>query len=218
LGVYLIAAYVVVPWIWRRAERAPSLAGAPNVTHTMNGIPGDPVNVALVGSKSDVIQAMTKAGWFPADPTTFETAVRIAADSVFRRPDDQAPVSNLYLFGRKQDLAFEKPVGDSPRQRHHVRFWLGEQRLDDRPIFVGAATFDARVGLSHTTGQVTHHIGPEVDSERDRIAADLEAAGRVERVDWVDDFHEEREGKNGGGDPWRTDGRLAVVILEPMNP
>jgi hypothetical protein len=29
------------------------------------------------------------------------------------------------LFGRKEDLAFEQPVGDSPRQRHHVRFCAG---------------------------------------------------------------------------------------------
>jgi hypothetical protein len=215
LGVYFLLAYLVLPVIWRRAtEHRPSLAGA-NITHTMNGIPGDPLNIALVGSKSEVILALTKAGWFPADPTTFDTAVRIAVDSVFRRPDDQAPVSNLFLFGRKQDLAFEKPVGDSPRQRHHVRFWLGEQQKDDRPIWIGAATFDERVGLSHTTGQVTHHIGPDVDAERDGISADLKAAGSVDEVEWVDDFHKEREGKNGGGDPWRTDGRLGVVILEP---
>jgi hypothetical protein len=41
---------------------------------------------------------------------------------VFKRPDDEAPVSTLYLFGRKEDLAFEKPVGGSPKERHHVRF------------------------------------------------------------------------------------------------
>ena len=58
---------------------------------------GDPVNVALVGAEADVIHAMLKAGWFPADPITFDSSVRIAVDSVFRRPDDEAPVSNLYL-------------------------------------------------------------------------------------------------------------------------
>jgi len=56
---------------------------------------------------------MTAAGWFPADPITFKSSVRIAVDSVFRKPDVNAPVSNLYLFDRKQALAFEQPVGVS---------------------------------------------------------------------------------------------------------
>ena len=58
-----------------------------------------------------------------ADPITLASSLRIVVDSIVRKPDDDAPVSSLFLFGRKQDLAFELPVGDSPRQRHHVRFW-----------------------------------------------------------------------------------------------
>jgi hypothetical protein len=33
-------------------------------------------------------------------------------------------------------------------------------------------------------------------------------------VYFVDGFHSELQGKNGGGDPWRTDGRLGVVVLK----
>ena len=69
------------------------------------------------------------------------------------------------------------------------------------------------VGLSHTSGQVTHHIAPDIDVERDRLVAELREAGLAQSVDWNDDFHPEREGKNGGGDPWHTDGRLAIVTL-----
>ena len=32
----------------------------------------------------------------------------------------------------------------------------------------------------------------------------------------MDGFHERLEGKNGGGDPYRTDGRLAVGILTAL--
>jgi hypothetical protein len=216
LLAYLLAAYVALPLLWRTAvDEDAALAGGPHVTHTASGIPGDPVNVALVGSESDVIHAMLEAGWFPANPITFDSSVRIAVDSVLRRPDDEAPVSSLYLFGRKEDLAFEQPVGDSPRQRHHVRFWRWDKPFDGRPVWFGAATFDERVGLSYTTGQVTHHIGPAVDAERDRIVAELEKAGEVERVVWRDHFHQELKGRNGGGDPWHTDGRLAAAILVP---
>ena len=214
LLVYLVAAYLIAPLFWRADTRHhPDLSGLPTITHTGSGIPGDPLNIGLVGSEEDVIRGMTAAAWHPADPITFRSSVRIAVDSVFHRPDENAPVSNLYLFGRKQDLAFELPVGDSPRQRHHVRFWRSDKLDKGRPIWFGSATFDERVGLSYTTGEVTHHIGPNVDAERDRILADLHKAGQVLEVYWEEHFHHQLEGKNGGGDTWRTDGRLAIAVL-----
>src|SRR6516164_5408121 len=211
--VYLLAAYVLIPLAWkRRVRRHPELFDAPRITHTSSGIPGDPVNVALLGPESDVIRALIAAKWHPADPLTFRSSVRIAVDSVFRRPDEDAPVSTLELFGRKQDLAFEQPVGDSPRQRHHVRFWRWDRLHDGKEVWFGAITFDERVGLSHTTGQVTHHISPDLDTERDRLIAGLQQAGVTEKVFWLDGFQQLR-GKNGGGDPWHTDGRLEVATL-----
>jgi hypothetical protein len=214
LLLYLLAAYVLMPSLWRSdIRRHPGLAAIPNVTHTASGIPGDPLNISLVGSEEDIIRSMTAAAWYPADPITFASSVRIAVDSVFRRPDEDAPVSDLYLFGRKQDLAFEQPAGDSPRQRHHVRFWRSDRKDSGRAVWMGAATFDERVGLSHTTGEVTHHIGPNVDAERDRIIEQLRRAGQVLSVAWVQHFHRQLEGRNGGGDPWRTDGRLANAVL-----
>jgi hypothetical protein len=144
------------------------------------------------------------AGWFLANPITVTSSVRIAADTVLRRPDDDAPVSNLFLFGRKQDLAFEQPITGGPGKRHHVRFWRWNEVYEDRPAWFGAATFDRNVGLSHTTGQVTHHIAPDVDAERDWLVSELRQAGVAHSVDWKDDFHAELEGKNGGGDPWQN--------------
>jgi hypothetical protein len=60
---------------------------------------------------------------------------------------------------------------------------------------------------------VTHHIGPDIDAERDRILSGLQGAGRTTEVSWDDGFHETLEGTNGGGDPWKTDGRLGVAML-----
>ena len=123
---------------------------SPRVTHTASEIPGDPLNIALVGTKEEVIRAMIAAKWDPADALTFRSSVRIAVDTVLRKPDDQAPVSNLYLFGRKEDLAFEKPVGNSPKERHHVRFWQMAKAYDDRPAWIGSAAYDIGVELSRT--------------------------------------------------------------------
>lgn len=215
-AAYAIVAYVVMPAWWKWRERSnPASAADPTLTRTSTGIPGDPLNISLVGSQEDVVRSMVAAGWRPADPLTFRTSVQIAVDTVFDRPDEKAPVSSLFLFGRKEDLAFEKPAGSSPKERHHVRFWRAARVENNRPVWLGSASYDTGVELSRTTGAVTHHIFPEVDKERDTLVADLSAARRVAAQRWIDDFHKSLEGRNGGGDPWRTDGRLAVVVLAP---
>ena len=215
LAVWAVVSYLVVPLIWKEYfHHRPKVAETPRITETSDGHPGDAINIAVVGTEAELISAMIAVGWFPADPITFKTSVRIVVDSVFSKPDDQAPVSDLFLFGRKQDLAFEQPVGDNPRQRHHVRFWRWDKLERNRPAWFGSATFDESVGVSHTTGQVTHHTGPDIDAERNRIVDELRKLGRVQQVRFTDDFQKIREGRNGGGDPWQTDGRLATVFLE----
>ena len=186
----------------------PALFDAPRITHTPDGIRGYPNNLALLGTESEIIHGLDAAHWFPADALTLSSSLRIGVDSVFRRPDDEAPVSTLELFGRKQDLAFEQPVGDNPRQRHHVRFWKWDRQEDERNVWFGAATYDERIGLSHTTGQITHHIGPDVDAERDRILEALKRDACAQTNYYVDGFHQDLQGRNGGGDTWHTDGRL----------
>lgn len=215
LIAWAMAAYLLAPLVWKLYFRHhPSLANVDRITHTADGHPGDPLNIALVATEEELVRAMVAIGWSPANPITFESSLRITVDSVLRRPDADAPVSSLYLFDRKQDLAFEQPVGNSPRQRHHVRFWRSAQREDDRPLWFGAATFDRSVGFSHTTGEVTHHIAPDVDVERDRISDQLERENWVQEEYWENGFHKKLEGRNGGGDPWHTDGKLVVLVLK----
>lgn len=218
-AAYLLVAYLVMPLFNKEKVRHnEALANNPRLTHTASGLPGDPLNLKLVGSEEEVLLAMLAAGWDPADPLTFRSSVRIALDTVLRKPDDQAPVSNLYLFDRKEDLAFEKPVGHSPRQRHHVRFWRMNLLENGRPVWMGAAAFDTGVELSRTTGEITHHISSDVDAERDLLLADLAKANHLLATPWIEHYHEERQGRNGGGDPWHTDGRLAIVVLPTVNP
>ena len=211
---WAVAAYIVVPKLWAMYfRRHPVFGNLDRCTKTGDGHPGDPVNIVLAGDEADLERAMTASGWVAAKPITVESSVQIAADTVLHRPDDAAPVSNLFLFGRKQDFAFEQPIQGGPGKRHHVRFWRWDELYEGRPAWFGAATFDRSVGLSHTTGQVTHHIAPDVDAERDRLVSELQDAGFAQSVAWDDDFHTELDGKNGGGDPWHTDGRLAIVTL-----
>jgi hypothetical protein len=217
LAVYAISAYLIIPTLWRvESVRHPALQGAPRITHTAGGIPGDPLNIALVATEVELVKAMLAAGWHPADPLTLATSLRIISSTIFHRPYVDAPVSNLYLWGRKEDLAFEQPVGDDPARRHHVRFWRSTAvEATGRPLWMGAATYDARVGFSHTTGQITHHIAPDIDAERDEIIQDLRRAGQLSQLSWIEQFHQLLKGYNGGGDPYYTDGRLAVGVIVP---
>src|SRR5258708_17495698 len=179
--VYLMLAYVALPALWGHHEHEPDLASLPMLTSTSIGIPGDALNVGLVGRKEDILRAMDAAGWFPADPITLRTSIEIVGSVVLDRPYHDAPVSPLYYEGKKEQLAFEKPDGRSADKRHHVRFWLVlEKGTDGRPVWLGSITFRRGGGLSHDTGQVTHHIAPNIDAERDLLMRHLQGAGMVQ--------------------------------------
>jgi hypothetical protein len=214
LGIYALLAYVVLPALWRHYEHNPQLEEAPKTTRTAEGIPGDPLNIGLVGTQAEVVKALLAAGWHPADPITLKTSIEIAESVLLKRPDPKAPVSNLYLWGRKQDLAFELPVGDSAKQRHHVRLWQSDSKgTDSKPLWIGSATFDHSVGLSHLTGQITHHIQADVDTERDTFVQNLSKAQQVKSLYQVTGVGATLYARNGGGDRYYTDGELTVVVV-----
>jgi hypothetical protein len=212
--LWLLAAYLILPALWRHYEHHPLLQNAPKTTLTKQGIPGDPLNVGLIGTEDELVHAMLAAGWVPADPVTFKSSLRIAQSVVMRKEYADAPVSSLFVFGRQQDLAFEKPVGDSAKRRHHVRFWRADELgQEGAPLWIGAATFDKSVGLSHLTGQITHHISPDIDAERDGLIADLTAAGALTKLYQVTGVGATIAGRNGGGDRYFTDGELTIGVL-----
>ena len=113
-GVHALA-YLVLPLFWTHYEHQKGLANLPMVTRTAQGIPGDPINVGLIGDQKDVVCAMHEAGWYPADPITLKSSIEIVGSVLLDRPYKDAPVSNLYYLGRREDLAFEKPIGSKRR-------------------------------------------------------------------------------------------------------
>jgi hypothetical protein len=214
IAAYTVVAYLVLPGFWTHHEHQKGLATLPMMTLTAQGIPGDPINVGLVGDDKDVLCAMQAAGWYPADPVTLRSSIEIAGSVLLDRPYRDAPVSNLYYLKRREDLAFEKPDGKSADHRHHVRFWKvlaeGEEK---RPVWLGAVTFDRSVGVSHYTGAVTHHIDADIDAERKLLATDLETAGMVDAKYQVTGIGPTVVGRNGGGDLYYTDGEVWILRL-----
>ena len=66
--VWAVASYVIVPRLWMLYfRRHPFLVPAARLTRTGDGHPGDPVNIVLVGSATEIVRGLNAAGWFPAD-------------------------------------------------------------------------------------------------------------------------------------------------------
>jgi hypothetical protein len=215
-ALYFVLAYLIMPRLWYHHEHQPGLAAKPAVTTTPSGIPGDPLNVGLIGEKADVILALRRAGWYPADPITLKSSLEIAGSVVLDRPYHEAPVSTLIYDGRKQDMAFEKPIGESADRRNHVRFWLViDKGVEGKPVWLGSATLDRSVGLNDYTGQFTHHIAPDIDDERNRLIGELVAAKVVTALYDVSGVGPTLNGRNGEGDSYYTDGEIRIAVLSP---
>jgi hypothetical protein len=222
LSLLLIVASVSVRlWVASRPGRRASVSQAeviPPTNFARDGQPSDPLNVRVIGTADQLSVAFVSAGWYRADELRFITSLRISFDALLARKYSSAPVSDLYLFGRRQDFAFEKP-GRSVRQRDHVRFWRAHLPASDgRPVWIGGATRDDKVELSRTNHLPTHGIAPDVDDERTLIADDLIATGWVIAERSVPDFPGPTRTKNATGDEYHTDGQAILLTLARTQP
>ena len=219
---WVLVAYLVLP----RVHRILTGIYVPDYfigrTRTADGLLGDPVNLALKGSADQVHAALQRGGWTRADELTGRTGWRIVTTTLSRRSYRAAPVSPLFLFGRRQDFAYQQEVEGNPSQRHHVRFWKcpdgwllpGGFAVD----WLAAGTYDRSVGLSLFTLQVTHKIDQDTDIEREHIIDTVRSASPEIGLDILRDFSTGYHSRNGGGDLIRTDGDLPVLNLAGVGP
>ncbi len=215
--VWAVSAYVVLP----RLHRFLTNIYIPNYfigrTRTSDGFYGDPVNIALNGSEKDLKTAFKRAGWLQAEPLLFSTSVKMVSSSIRKKTYPNAPVSSLFLFGRKQDFTFQQEMNGNPHARHHVRFWKtpdgwylpGGFKAD----WIAAGTYDKRVGFSLFTLQITHKIGENTDVERDYIITSLRSVKAINKIDIKKHFTAAFHSRNGGGDRIQTDGSLPFIDL-----
>ncbi|MFZ4533499.1 MAG: LssY C-terminal domain-containing protein, partial [Alsobacter sp.] len=159
---------------------------------------------------------------------------RMATAFVLNRSYPTAPFSTLYLFGRGQDVGFQQAIDNSPRKRHHVRFWgrpvdHAEQSLDspgfwfnsdqpaenDRAMWVGAGTKDIGLSLTRLSFEITHATDADTNRERDWVVAELVRHGVVT------DVRSHLAGERltiGPVNRYVTDGMVAVADLSPEPP
>src|SRR6516164_3716571 len=124
---YGIAAYIVLPRAIRMSLKVLQRKRVPSYTITGDGLPGDPVNVVLVGTLAQLREAFAALGWSVADRLSLASSWGMVRAFVLNTPYATAPFSTLYLFGRGQDIGFQKAIDNSPRKRHHIRFWALSQ-------------------------------------------------------------------------------------------
>jgi hypothetical protein len=187
------------------------LQGAPQRASGKDGKPGDPLNLVVIGSIGEIHDVFNKAGWGEAERKTgksvWDTVRAVADDQGFGK----APVSDLYLFGHREDLAFEKTL-NTFLKRHHLRLWrTAATTPDGREIWLGAATHDT--GLDVHPGVISHAIDPDLDAERAKVGADLRVTGRVTAEELVTRPDPLSQGFTATGGTWKTDGRLLVIDL-----
>jgi hypothetical protein len=195
---YGIAAYIVLPRIVRMGLKILARKRVPRFTITGDGLPGDPVNLVLTGTLQQLHAAFKLAGWSEADRLGLASSWRMVRAFVFNSPYPTAPFSTLYLFGRGQDVGFQKAIDDSPRKRHHIRFWalslvyaeadmkkpnfwLNTDRPPDAACvhWVGAGTKDTGISLTRLTFQITHATDSDTNLERDYIVGELSKSGVI---------------------------------------
>jgi hypothetical protein len=184
------------------------------------GVLGDPVNLALDASEADIHAALRRAGWTRADELTIRSSWRIVVSSLLRRPYPEAPVSSLFLFGRRQAFAYQQEVDGNPSQRHHVRFWPvpdGWKLPGGFEVqWLAAATYDKAVGISLFTLQVTHRVDADIDIERDYVVDTVRYAVPEASLRVIEDYSSAFTTRNGGGDVVRTDGSLPILDLTAL--
>ena len=231
---YGFAAYIILPRVIRLGLRILQHQRVPSYTITGDGLPGDPVNVALVGTLQQLRSAFAVSGWSEADRLGLASSWGMIRAFVFNWPYPTAPFSTLYLFGRGQDIGFQKAIDNSPRKRHHIRFWglsltraqatwgapgfwLNTERPPDneRVLWVGAGTRDTGLSFTRLTFQITHATDSDTNAERDHVIAELtksRAIGAVKVYQSGQDLLTEQVNH------YVPDGEIALASLMVKNP
>jgi hypothetical protein len=186
------------------------------VTNADGSKTGDPLNLVIIGNKDAVWPAFLRSGWDPTAAMGAGSAFKTGVFGIFGGAYRYAPISNLYVYGRSQDIALQK-VRSNIHYRNHLRLWLAPVTVKGLPVLIGQISRD--IGSRFTTKSktlTTHRIDPNVDDTRGGLVQDfiyaqaLKAFAKVGGVGFVPP--EEPRG-NLTGDPWFTDGNRAVMLL-----
>lgn len=224
LTTYLVSSYFVLPLLVRVNLLVSKKGRIPRFVTAVEGSYVDPVNIILIGTKKQLVKAFKEIGWFKADNLNIKTSWKMVEKFIENKPYEQAPFSSLFLFGRRQDVGFQQPIGNSPRRRHHIRFWgvnvdkitdpmdikfwTEKKKIDVNEClnWVGAGSEDIGFGFTRLTFKISHRVNYKVDNERKYILDLLKNKKLITRVT----YYKPGNFKIG---KYISDGRIAVAKL-----
>ena len=170
----------------------------------------DTTNLMFLGSREQLESAFQAAGWSTAERLNAKSKMETFRAMVEARGYKEAPVSVLLLDGRRPDLVFQKQ-NNTFAKRHHLRIWRRPGTFNGKEIWVCAATHDIGIDFSQRDRTFIHKVDPEIDRERSKVVNDLQFTGKLQALAFVDRPDAPKNGQNATGDPFRTDGRMAVL-------
>nr|WP_066737934.1 LssY C-terminal domain-containing protein [Cupriavidus sp. D384] len=177
---------------------------------------GDPLNLIIVGGLEDAFPALVRRGWRPTETKWSGAIMRVVTSALSGERYLNAPVSDLYLFGRPQDLALQK-ARDSVHQRNHLRLWLSPLRYQGKPVWVGQISRDIGSRMTiHSPTLTTHKIDPDVDEARTALAEDMAYSQSLAVVGYVGGVGlapPQAPRQNLTTDPYYTDGDRLVMVF-----
>jgi hypothetical protein len=192
------------------------LTALPCCTEAADARPGDPLNIVLVGDLDAIRSALVSERWDVTARLTRASLWRIATAFAFGSRYRYAPISGLYVFGRIQDMTFQKSRNIID-ERNHIRLWRTAVSHRGEPVWIGHISRDVGVKLSgRVWPPTTHVIDPDVDDARFYLVQDLLYGGQVRRIGFVGGVGPAPLASprlNAEGDPYFTDGLRAVVFL-----
>ncbi len=186
------------PWLSDKLDR---------ISHANGQVAPDLFNIALLGTREELISAFATSGWSMADSRTLLHSSRMWGAFSSMRSYASAPVSRLFYRGEEPDLVFEKSF-DTITQRHHVRFWDAGP-IEGKEVWLGAATHDTGVKFKARAMRFTHKIDMNLDKEREKVTTDLSFAGCSDEPVYLNVRRESAD----QSEPITTDARLAMLVI-----
>jgi hypothetical protein len=206
------------------AQLREKLAQLPCCTTNAGGTrAGDPLNIVVVQGKNGLILPFAARGWHLTQKLDAVSIVETARAFILRGEYLTSPVSPLYVFGRREDVALQK-ARSTINERIHARLWLAPFTLDSRSVWIGQVSRDIGVRLTDQVWNLTtHKIGPDVDFDRGYLLQDLLLSGFVDAYGFVIGVGAASPSApraNLTGDPYYTDGLRFVLFLgdQPVSP
>lgn len=173
---------------------------------------GDPVNLVVIGTPKEMYAAFIRAGWDETETITGSTSWKTMRSFIGGGEYRYSPVSGLYVFGRPQDVAFQKARGNI-HERNHLRLWMSPVKYEGLPVWLGQISRDIGVRFTKKT-ITTHKIDPDTDETREFLLEDLaysQALAKFAYVEGAIPAPIDQPRGNFTGDPYFTDGYRLVM-------